>query len=299
MNRIFVSSALRATVWAAAVLAASVAHANDAVLIQGEKVSITAADIQADSARVPAETRGVVLSRPETVTQAATNLYVRRAMAQQAEADGLAADPVVQAAIRIARDKVLSDALLEKMDRENTPSDMALEGLARNIYRAQPDRYSLPEQVHVRHILIAGKDEKSREKAEKLLKDLQGGANFADLAKEHSADPGSAQRGGDLGSFAKGRMVPEFDKAAFELKSPGELSGIVTTQFGLHILQLVERQAPRTRPYDEVRKDIMAEVRSGVLQSTRNMHAQKFQQGAKVNEEAVRAVANSFRTKPL
>jgi peptidyl-prolyl cis-trans isomerase C len=246
---------------------------------------------------VPAETRGIVLSRPETVKQAATNLYVRRAMAAQAEADGLAADPVIQAAIRIARDKVLSDALLEKIDRESTPTDTSLEGLARNIYRAQPDRYSLPEQVQVRHILIAGKDEKSRETAEKLLKDLKGGANFTELAKAHSADPGSAQKGGDLGSFARGRMVPEFEKAAFELKTPGELSDLVSTQFGFHILQLVERQAPRARPYEEVRKDIMAEVRAGVAQSSRNMQAQKYQQGMKVNEEAVRAVANGFRTK--
>lgn len=297
MIRILMTTGVRAALWISLAAASFIACANDEVLIQGDKVSITAADIRADSVRVPAETRGIVLSRPETITQAATNLYVRRAMAAQAEADGLGADPVIQAAIRIARDKVLSDALLEKIDRESAPTDMSLEGLARNIYRAQPDRYSLPEQVQVRHILIAGKDEKSRETAEKLLKDLKSGANFAELAKAHSADPGSAQKGGDLGSFARGRMVPEFEKAAFELKTPGELSDVVSTQFGFHILQLVERQAPRARPYEEVRKDIMAEVRAGVAQTTRNMQAQKYQQGIKINEEAVRAVANGFRTK--
>ena len=268
--------------------------AADPALIQGEKISITATDMQADALRMPLEMRTIVLAKPQTVTQIASNLYVRRAMADKAEADGLAKDPVTAAAIQIARDKVLSDALLAKIDTDNVPSDAAAEGLARNIYKAKPDRFKVPEQVQVRHILIAGTDNASRAQAEKTLEELKGGTDFGTLAKERSADQGSAAKGGDLGMFARGRMVPEFDEAAFALQKSGDLSRVVETKFGFHILKLDDRKPASVRPYDEVREELLKEVRSNVLQEARVAEAQKLQQGAKMNAEAIEAFAASY-----
>ena len=96
------------------------------------------------------------------------------------------------------------------------------------------------KQVRVSHILISAEDDEedapARKKAEELLKQVRGGANFAELAAEHSNDIGSAQRGGDLGFFGKGKMVPEFEEVAFTLK-PGQISDLVRTPFGYHILK--------------------------------------------------------------
>ncbi len=291
MNRLSVklySAAFAATVFCAPVWAA------DSVLMQGEKISIAATDIQADALRMPPEMRNIVLAKPQTVTQIAGNLYARRALAAKAEAEGLAKDPLTAAALQIARDKVLSDALLAKIDKESLPSDAVAESLARNVYQAKPGRFKVAERVQVRHILIAGTEATSRAQAEKTLDDLKAGADFAKLAEERSADKGSAAKGGDLGLFARGRMVPEFDEAAFSLKKPGDLSGVVESKFGFHILKLDARKPAGTKPFDEVRDELVKEVRSNLQQEARSAEAEKLQQGAKVNSEAVEAFAATY-----
>ncbi len=278
---------------------AHAADASDAALIEGGSIKVTGQDILADAVmRMPAEMRAHVLKRPDQVTQIASNLYARRILAQQAETTALANDPEVKAALQIARDKVLSDALLAKMDKDNTPSDAKLEGLARNTYNANPDRFKVPEQVQIRHILIAGQDEAALAKAEKIRADLKGGADFAALAKEHSADSGSAAKGGELGLFAKGRMVPEFDEAAFALQKPGDLSDLVKTQFGYHILQLEARRPAGVRPFEEVRGDLITGARSTVLQDARAGAAQKIQHDATINKEAIEAFATGYKPAP-
>ncbi|WP_375576987.1 peptidylprolyl isomerase [Paracidovorax oryzae] len=275
------------------------AHAQETVLIQGPHIAIDSGDMRADALRMPPEMRDTVLSRPQTVTQIASNLYARRAMAQRAEAAGLERDPEVAAALRVARDKVLSDAYLAKVDKDNMPSDAVAEGLARNIYKAKPERFKVPEQVQVRHILIAGTGADSRAQIEKIEQELKGGADFAQLAKERSADKGSAAKGGDLGFFEAGKMVPEFDKAAFALTKPGQLSGIVESKFGYHILQLEGRHAARTRSFDEVRGELMQEVRANVQQEARVADAQAMQKEAKINKEAIEAFAAGYNPQPV
>lgn len=283
---------------AALVLSGVSAHAADAVdapLIQGGTIMITAQDLEADAMmRMPPEMRAVVLSRPDQVTLVASNLYARRSLAQQAEATALVNDPEIKAALQIARDKVLSDAMLAKMDKDHMPSDATLEGLARNRYNANRDKFQVPERVQVRHILIVGQDEANKAQAEKLLADLKGGADFTALAKEHSADPGSAAKGGDLGLLSKGSTVPEFEEAAFALQKKGELSPVVKTKFGYHILQLEDRKPAGIRPFEEVSPELIKEVRSSVLQDARASAAQKIQESATIHKEAIEAFTARF-----
>ena len=117
--------------------------------------------------------------------------------------------------------------------------------------------YTIPEQARSRHILIkvaAGADAKTdaaaKAKAEDILKQIKGGANFADLAKKNSDDPGSKNSGGELGFSRRGAMVPEFDNAIFNQKI-GDTK-IVKSQYGYHIIQVEERQAARSQPLSEV-----------------------------------------------
>jgi len=128
-------------------------------------------------------------------------------------------------------------------------------------FAAHQAEYSVPEQAKARHILIkAGTDAKSdaaaKAKAEGLLKQIQGGANFADLAKKDSDDPGSKDSGGELGFAQRGRMVPEFDKAIFTQKI-GDIA-IVKTQFGYHIVQVEDRQTAHAQSINEVAPTIQA-----------------------------------------
>ncbi len=107
---------------------------------------------------------------------------------------------------------------------------------------------SIPEKQEVRasHILLTLDDENARQKGEELLEQLRAGADFAELAKEHSKDEASVASGGDVGFFGRGAMVPEFEAAAFSLE-PGELSDLVATQYGFHIIKVtdVHRVDPR------------------------------------------------------
>ncbi|WP_312780131.1 peptidylprolyl isomerase [Acidovorax temperans] len=263
-------------------------------LIEGEKFSITSQDIQADSLRMPMEMRSIVLAKPQTVTQIASNLYVRRAMAQQAELEAMEKDPAVAAALRVARDKVLSDLWMEKMDRLNEPKSESAESLARANYKAKPERFKVDEQVRARHILIAGKEAAARAQAEKVLEEIKAGADFAKLAAERSADKGSAAKGGDLGFFGRGKMVPEFEAAVFALQATGDLSGVVESQFGYHIIQLQEKKPASIRSFEEVKDELIKEVSTNVKHEARVAYAQKVQQGMKVNVEAIEGLANRY-----
>lgn len=108
------------------------------------------------------------------------------------------------------------------------------------------------EQVHVAHILFAKKED-----ADAALKKLSGGADFAALAKQVSQDEATRDNGGDLGWFPRDVMPPEFEQAAFALK-PGQISGVVSTQLGLHILKLLERDAARPLTPDQLQNQRLA-----------------------------------------
>ncbi|MFH0256421.1 peptidylprolyl isomerase [Vibrio rumoiensis] len=127
---------------------------------------------------------------------------------------------------------------------------------AQAYYQDHLDKYSTKEQRKVRHILI--KDDEA--KAETLLATLKAGADFATVAKENSEDVGSAKQGGDLGWMEKGVMDPAFEEAAFALKAKGDISEVVKSDFGYHIIQLEDDKAAEAKPYSEVAADIKAEL---------------------------------------
>jgi peptidyl-prolyl cis-trans isomerase D len=131
-------------------------------------------------------------------------------------------------------------------------------------YQAHQKDFQVPDEVKVRHILIkvpAGADAKTdaaaKQKAEDLLKQIKAGGDFAALAKANSDDPGSKEQGGDLGMIQRGVTVPAFEKAAFSLQ-PGQVSDLVKTQFGYHILKVEEKQTAHLKPLDEVKPQIVA-----------------------------------------
>jgi peptidyl-prolyl cis-trans isomerase C len=153
-------------------------------------------------------------------------------------------------------------AVNQMLKADIEPQVKVADGDLKKFFDENKPRFHQPESVRASHILVQA-DEKAdaptkaraKAQADDLLKQLRKGAKFADLAKLYSQDQGSAQNGGDLGFFARGQMVAPFDQAAFALK-PGQMSGVVETPFGYHIIQMHETKPARDVGFDEVKEQI-------------------------------------------
>ena len=158
---------------------------------------------------------------------------------------------------------------------------------AKKFYDENIDKFKQPETVHASHILIgvdpkASAEEKSKakEKAEALLKRAKAGEDFAALAKANSTCP-SAPQGGDLGSFSKGQMVPAFESVAFSLK-PGEISGVVETQFGYHIIKVIDKKPAGTVPFNDAKKEIINYLKIQKIQQSISELVEKLRNEGKI-----------------
>lgn len=157
----------------------------------------------------------------------------------------------------IRRNVIIENHIEQVVVPKQTVSDAEVKGF----YDKNPETFTQPEQVRASHILITldakaadADKKKAKEKAEGLLKQIKAGADFAKLAQENSGCPSSKQ-GGDLGYFGKGQMVKPFEEAAFAMKA-GDVSGVVETQFGYHIIKLTEKKAPSKIPFNDVKARI-------------------------------------------
>jgi peptidyl-prolyl cis-trans isomerase C len=159
---------------------------------------------------------------------------------------------------------------------------------AKDFYEKNPDKFKQDAQVRASHILVrvdpnADAKTKARAKTEidSVLKELKAGGDFAKLAQQHSQD-GSAAQGGDLGYFPKGQMVPEFDQVAFALPV-GQLSGIVTTQFGYHILKVTDKKPPRTVPFEEAQAQIKQYLEQDKKQKAADAYIEGLKKKSKID----------------
>jgi peptidyl-prolyl cis-trans isomerase D len=162
----------------------------------------------------------------------------------------------------------------------------------RTYYDAHRDQYRTPEQVKVSHILIKtplpGPDGKVDEKgvaeaqrrAEDLQKQLKGGTNFEELAKKYSEDPGSAKQGGSLGWIGRGQTVPEFEKTAFSLPK-GQLSDLVKSSYGFHIIRVDDKQEAHMKSLDEVKSEIEPVIKHQKAQQIAQKKAEDLLKQAK------------------
>ena len=147
------------------------------------------------------------------------------------------------------------------------PAPEVSEAEVRQYYTQNLVVYEIPERVKARHILFMTMEKSEEEsnaieaKAREVLEQVRGGGDFAKLAQEHSADPASASQGGDLDWIHRGEMEPEFEKGAFALKT-GEISDLVKTTFGFHIIKADGREEGGTKPFEEVKEQVREAVRS-------------------------------------
>lgn len=178
------------------------------------------------------------------------------------------------------REQVVIGLTIETLMKDVTKELSVSEDRLKAFYRDNQPQFKHDEEVSAAHILIktdaTAQDAKADEakalaKIQDLLKQIRGGADFAEIAKKHSEDPGSGAQGGDLGYFGKGRMVPEFEKTAFAMKD-GDVSEPFKTQFGYHIIKRNSFRPARTESYDEVKE----QIRENLLSQERNQAFQTW-----------------------
>jgi peptidyl-prolyl cis-trans isomerase C len=225
----------------------------DPVVIAAGSIAIRQTEFESALQTLPAEYQQYAAGPGKR--QFAEDYLRMKMLAAEGTKAGLDKSPDVLRQLALMRENLIAQAQLEKIETGITVSDADL----KKTYDAQKAQY---EQVKARHILIAFKgspaaqegkteltEEQAKAKAEDIRKQLVAGGSFDELAKKESDDVGSGARGGDLGQFGRGQMVPEFEKAAFDAKV-GDVTPVVRTQFGYHIIKVEEHGST---PFEEVK----------------------------------------------
>lgn len=181
-------------------------------------------------------------------------------------------DKDVQAVIEEAKKKIMIARLLKDEVEDNI---VVTESEVKSHYDLNRARFMVPEVLRASHILVNSEGE-----AREIRKELSGGGNFEDLARARSIDPTSAS-GGDIGYFAKGQFVPELEEACFKME-PGEISGIVKTQFGYHIIKVTERRPPGLKALNEVRGIVEQSLKRQKQKVLFNEYVARLKEKAKI-----------------
>jgi len=239
-------------------------------------------------------------------------LYQAGAKLKVADLDKLVADKLAQGKTKFANDADYENALkssdltpktLEELIRKDTvinnlivkeifPKVSVSDADAKKFYDDNKDKFKRGDQIRASHILCkvdpqatAEEKKKAREKAEGLLKQIKAGKDFAELARTNSDCP-SKEQGGDLNFFGKGQMVPAFEAAAFALK-PGEVSDVVETQFGYHIIKVTDKKGAGEAKFDEVKPRILDYLKNEKVQKAINDYITQLKGKAKIEKMAL------------
>jgi len=199
---------------------------------------------------------------PEGKEKVLDTLIKNELLYQEAVKKGIDRREEIKQRIEDLRRQVIAEELL----REEMQGMEASDSEALDYYNRNKEEFGEPEKVRVRHILV-----KAETEANEVLEKLKKGQDFAKLAQEYSIDPGTKDKGGELGFFPRGQMVPEFEEAAFKLKV-GELSEPVKTFYGYHIIEVEEKKESTQKSFEEVKED----ARNAALQEKQRKRFEDF-----------------------
>jgi peptidyl-prolyl cis-trans isomerase C len=219
------------------------------VLAEVNGGSITTGDFDRELKNLP-EYLKAMADTPQGRKEMLDTMVVRELILQQAAKDGLDKGPEIEEKLQDLKKRLIVESFLKKkVEAESKVSDEDM----KKFYEQNKDKFKSGEQIKASHILV-----KSEKEAKDILAKLKSGGNFEELAKKNSVDSSSA-KGGDLGWFGKGSMVPAFEKAALALKE-GQISDIVKSDFGFHIIKLTGKRPAGIRPFEEVKEQIKGAI---------------------------------------
>ena len=220
---------------------------------------IKKSDVERMLAYYPADTQKRLQENPVEMETLVKRMLEIKVVADVAKKEKFDQRPQIKKQLAYVADDFLSREYLAKVVM---PEAAVSEADLKEYYTQNKQSLEVPEQVRARHILFkvdpdSSEDEKNQAKAraDAVLKRVQAGEDFAKLAAAHSDDAGSKAKGGDLGYFSPGKMVPEFEGAAF-YTDPGEISDIVETKFGYHIIKVEDHIDARERSFEEMKDTI-------------------------------------------
>ena len=239
------------------------AQAAEPILLKGAEVSITAEEFRTFAKGALSEEQFAALGQNEQRgRELLGEFYVMRVLEHEARQQGMDKSPMVKLKLKQGEMRLLANERLQAIADAAPEPDFEL--LAREAYLAEREKFKVPEQVSVSHILIGinekRDDAQALARAKEVLKKLKGGAEFAELAGEYSDDPSVAGNKGSMGYFPRGRMVKPFEDKAFAMSKEGELSEPVKSQFGYHIIRFDGRNPERTLAFDEVRAELIEQA---------------------------------------
>ncbi|MBS0558327.1 MAG: peptidylprolyl isomerase [Proteobacteria bacterium] len=234
------------------------------VVAEQNGVQVTLQDIDAFAARIPEKDRGGFFDSPKRIESTIMSLLLKKQLAQTARAEKLDADALVQRRIQLSTEDVLSAVQLEHYKDSLKRPDFS--ELAREYYLAHKAEFTEPGEVDVEHVLVSTKD-RSEDEARARIGKVEAAARahpdtFDKLVEEYSDDPSKADNHGLIEHAESGNMAPQFAKAAKELDKVGQISPIVKTEFGYHVLKLVRHKPDRQKSFDEIRDDLVAKLRN-------------------------------------
>lgn len=213
--------------------------------INGDKITIDEFNKELD--RIPMNMKMVVATQSGKKNYL-ERLIVKRLLLKEAAKENIESDKEFQDRLKDIKEQLLLEALLKK--KINTAAQITDEELKR-YYEKNKENFKKDKEINTRHILL-----KTEEDARQMLSRLQNGEDFVELAKQYSADPSAATTGGEIGFHPKGSLLPEYEKAAFSLNKVGDISGIVKTRLGYHIIKLEGVRPPSYASFDEVKEFI-------------------------------------------
>lgn len=258
------------------------AETDSPVLAKVGKTAITEDDYIKQISRVPEWARPQFKDK-EGKKKFLEELEKKELIYQKAQKMGLNRDKEYLDSVEEFKKMTLVSLILKKEVEEKSMVDDAE---VRKFYDENQDKFTIGTQVRGSHILVDTEDE-----AKEIFENIKKGEDFAELAKTFSKDKGSAVKGGDLGYFTRGRMVPEFEKALFSLK-PGEVSAPVKTRFGYHVIKLTDikegEHASFEQSEDSIRKQLIMQKRKGLFES----YIEKLKEKSNIteDEEALAAI---------
>ena len=248
---------------------------NDKVLARVSSRVITESDLKANIAKMPAAYQNIISKNPKKYVE---DMIVETLCYEEGVRKGIDRDKEVKELVNEAKKKIVMAKLIKSEVEDKVT---VTEDEMKKFYDEHSKEFTTPEMWRASHILVSTEKE-----AKDLLDELAKGAKFEDLARVHSIDA-TASRGGDVGFFRAGQLVPDYEKACLKL-NVGETSGIVQTQFGYHIIRLTDKKEPGIKSYQEAKRAIDSELRKTKRSELFNALVLKLKNkyGVEVNENA-------------
>ncbi|MDT8320632.1 MAG: peptidylprolyl isomerase [Xanthomonadales bacterium] len=264
--------------------------------IQGEAV-LTQAEIDAAFSKIPAIHRNVFIRDGERVNAVIANLLRNKLIAADARRAGFDQERLVQLSMSLAYERELARAWTERIVEDAPPADY--EALAEEAWLADPEAWKTEDRVDVSHILISSEKRPAAEAlalAEDLREQLEEDPELWDeLVEAHSEDPSKSDNGGRFPAVKKGDMVKAFERTAFALEQPGQISQPVETNYGYHLIRLNRKLPGVVPPFEAVKAEAMAQAEANYLKDYRSRYLRRLlSEPIELPEGAVEEMAKRY-----